>query len=105
MKRFHLSIAVPDYEAAVADYSARLGCEPEACVPGRYALWRTELLNFTISCKPGQAPGVRHVGFEDAAEGGMREEVDAAGLVWEYFNAEAQREETLLKMPQLIITR
>ena len=94
MKRFHISISVSDYDAAVADYSRRLGCAPEMEKPGRYALWRTALLNFTISCKEGQTGGVvRHIGFEDSAEGGVREERDAAGIVWEYFNADAQAQE------------
>lgn len=105
-RRFHLSIAVVDYEAAVADYSQRLGCPPCAEQPGRYALWRTELLNFTISCQPGNVAGVvRHVGFEDSAENDAREERDHAGLVWEYFTAEAQEKQVRERFPELVIRR
>lgn len=99
-KRFHISIAVEDYEAAVADYTKRLGGAPDMVLPGRYARWRTELLNFTISCKPGQEAGmVRHIGFEDSAEPGLREETDAAGILWEYFSEEAQASEIRARFP------
>ena len=94
MKRFHISIAVSDFAASVADYSERLGVAPCALKDGRYALWKTDLLNFSISCKPGEAAGrVRHIGFEDASETGFREEQDANGITWEYFTSEAQAEE------------
>lgn len=94
MKRFHISIAVSDFAASVADYSKRLGCAPSVSVDGRYALWRTELLNFTISCKEGQASGVvRHIGFEDAYEKTFREEQDVNGIAWEYFSSENQMQE------------
>lgn len=93
-ERFHISISVGDYPLAVADYTQRLGKAPDVAVEGRYALWRTDLLNFTISCKEGQPAGhVRHIGFEDAREGSFREETDAQGIIWEYFNADAQRSE------------
>lgn len=105
MKRFHLSIAVVDYAASVTDYSRRLGVAPCVTKEGRYALWRTELLNFSISCKPGQIPGtVRHVGFEDDAESGFREEKDANGITWEYFSREAQAREIEEKFPDAVIT-
>ncbi len=106
MTRFHISIAVSDFSASVADYSKRLGCTPSVSVEGRYALWRTELLNFTISCKEGQASGVvRHIGFEDAAEKTFREEKDANGITWEYFSADSQMQEVKEKFgvtPDLI---
>lgn len=100
MKRFHISIAVADFAASLADYSRRLGCGPCTVQDGRYALWRTELLNFSISCKPGQQTGVvRHIGFEDDSLQGMREEQDVNGITWEYFSPEAQDEETRAKFP------
>jgi hypothetical protein len=105
MKRFHISIAVSDYAAAVADYSKRLGVGPCVFLEGRYALWRTELLNFSISCKEGQVAGVvRHIGFEDAEEAGFREETDSAGIIWEYFTEETQMQEIHDKFPNAIIT-
>jgi catechol 2,3-dioxygenase-like lactoylglutathione lyase family enzyme len=101
MKRFHISIAVPDYAAAVTDYSKRLGASPCVSLEGRYALWRTDLLNFSISCKVGQPAGVvRHIGFEDDAIQGFREETDSAGIVWEYFTKETQMEEIHEKFPK-----
>ncbi len=103
MKRFHISISVGDYAAAVAEYSARLGCEPCVTKQGRYALWRTELLNFSISHKAEQPAGmVRHIGFEDNAESGFREEKDGVGIIWEYFSAEAQAKEIEDKIPDAV---
>ncbi len=103
MKRFHISISTDNFAASLADYSRRLGCQPCVVAEGRYALWRTELLNFTISCKAGQLPGVvRHIGFEDEAEKGFREERDANGITWEYFSKEAQDEETKVKFPDVV---
>ena len=91
MNRFHISISVDDYDASVADYSKRLGCTPDKEVKGRYARWRTDLLNFTISCKADQKGGhVRHVGFEDEAAKSFSESVDVNGIVWESFTIEAQ---------------
>lgn len=95
MKRFHISISTEDFNASLADYTRRLGAKPCTLVDGRYALWRTELLNFTLSCKPGQKGVViRHIGFEDDAEGAFREETDTNGITWEYFSREAQEKET-----------
>jgi hypothetical protein len=102
MKRFHISIAVNDFKVALADYSQRLGCASYAVVEGRYAQWRTDLLNFTISCKEGQSAGViHHIGFEDENESGFREETDANGIVWEYFSHEKQMEEVRQKFHDL----
>lgn len=103
MKRFHISISVDDFAAAVSDYSKRLNCEPCVVQAGRYAQWRTDLLNFTISCKPGEKAGrVRHIGFEDSSVKGMREEVDTAGITWEYFHPEAQEQEVRSKFPNAL---
>lgn len=100
MKRFHISIAVADFAAAIADYSRRLGVSPCVVEDGRYALWRTDILNFSISRKPGQAPGiVRHIGFEDDTAEGFREEQDAAGITWEYFSPAGQLAEIRDKFP------
>ena len=65
MKRFHIALAVRDLSASIADYSLRLGQAPQAVVPGKYAMWRTELLNFSINEMPERAGELRHVGFED----------------------------------------
>ena len=94
MKRFHISISVRNFDEAIADYTHRLAEDPCVVKAGRYALWRTDTLNFSISCKPEQPAGlVRHIGFEDDAEKTFREEVDTAGITWEYFSKEAQQKE------------
>lgn len=94
MKRFHISIAVDDFAASVADYSKRLGADPCVVAEDRYALWRTDILNFSISKKPGQQAGiVRHIGFEDNAAKEFSESTDVNGITWEYFSKEAQEKE------------
>src|SRR5690349_6467404 len=103
MKRFHISIAVSDFTASVADYSKRLGSKPCVISEERYALWRTEILNFSISCKAGQVAGkVRHIGFEDPREKIFREEKDVNGVTWEYFSKETQQQEIDEKFPQAV---
>jgi len=100
MKRFHISLSVGDFAASLADYNHRLGCAPYALLDGRYALWKTDILNFSISCKPGETAGtVRHIGFEDDSLSGATEEKDAAGIIWEYFSPQAQDDEIKTKFP------
>jgi catechol 2,3-dioxygenase-like lactoylglutathione lyase family enzyme len=90
-KRFHISVSTTDFDASVRDYSTRLGARPDVVIANRYARWRTEILNFTVSCKPGQPGGlIRHIGFEDEAEAAFREGRDANGITWEYFDGHAQ---------------
>lgn len=90
MKRFHIALAVADLEASISDYSVRLGQSPSAVVPGQYAMWRTELLNFSINQKPDMAGQLRHVGFEDDAAQGYSSSIDVNGLMWELFPAAEQ---------------
>lgn len=104
MKRFHISIAVSNFEASLGDYSQRLGVQPCVVSEGRYALWRTELLNFSISCKPGETAGiVRHIGFEDDDATGFSETRDINGIAWEHFSQAAQLEEIRDKFPEAVI--
>jgi catechol 2,3-dioxygenase-like lactoylglutathione lyase family enzyme len=93
-KRFHISISTTDFNASLRDYTVRLDAEPDVVIPGRYARWRTDLLNFSISCKPDQTGGIiRHIGFEDDSLNGFTEEQDANGVTWEYFDEPSQQEE------------
>jgi len=94
MKRFHISISVQDFAAAITDYTKRLGAAPCVVKDGRYALWRTDILNLSISRKPDQPAGIiRHIGFEDDEAKIFKEETDCVGIVWEYFSKEAQQKE------------
>jgi hypothetical protein len=90
MKRFHLALAVADLGASIIDYSQRLGQPPTAVVPGLYAMWRTDLLNFSINESPDKAGQLRHVGFEDDDVEGYSKSVDVNGLAWELFSVEEQ---------------
>jgi hypothetical protein len=90
MKRFHIALAVADLDASIADYSQRLGQTPTAVVPGVYAMWRTDLLNFSINHQPGNAGQLRHVGFEDDTASGYSSSTDVNGLLWELFSAQEQ---------------
>ncbi|QBR00526.1 hypothetical protein [Paraburkholderia pallida] len=90
MKRFHIALAVANLDESIADYSRRLGQQPSAVVPGQYAMWRTDLLNFSINEKPEQAGQLRHVGFEGDSIKGYSSSVDVNGLEWELFSAAEQ---------------
>jgi hypothetical protein len=90
MKRFHISLAVKSLEASIADYSVRLGQRPNAVVTGKYAMWRTGLLNFSINQNPERAGQLRHLGFEDEAAEGFSSSFDADGIEWERFSPQAQ---------------
>lgn len=90
MKRFHIALAVADLQATIADYSERLGQPPAAVVPGKYAMWRTDLLNFSINESPERAGQLRHVGFEDDSVEGYSCTRDVNGIDWEQFSASEQ---------------
>ena len=90
MKRFHISLAVADLQQSIADYSARLGQAPAAVVSGSYAMWRTDLLNFSINQTPERAGQLRHVGFEDDTAVGFQKSRDVNGIEWELFPAHEQ---------------
>jgi catechol 2,3-dioxygenase-like lactoylglutathione lyase family enzyme len=92
MKRFHIALAVHDLAASIADYSARLGQHPNAVVDGKYAMWRTELLNFSINQNPERAGKLRHVGFEEDGAEAFTSTVDVNGIEWEHFSATDQDE-------------
>jgi hypothetical protein len=87
MKRFHIALAVANLDESIADYSLRLGQPPAAVVPGLYAMWRTDLLNFSINESPEKAGQLRHVGFEDDSAQGYTKSEDVNGLEWELFSA------------------
>lgn len=92
MKRFHIALAVANLEESISDYSVRLGQQPSAVVPGQYAMWRTDLLNFSINQNAERAGQLRHVGFEDDSAEGFSSTADVNGIEWEHFSAKAQDE-------------
>ncbi|WP_041523500.1 VOC family protein [Gilvimarinus agarilyticus] len=92
MKRFHIALAVKNLTESITDYSRRLGCKPNAVVPGKYAMWRTDSLNFSINEMPAQAGQLRHLGFEDDAALGFTSDVDTNGIEWESFSPVAQND-------------
>ena len=93
MKKFHISIAVKNLDESIKEYSQKLGCEPCVVIVERYALWRTDTLNFSISQKPEIAGTVKHIGFENSDAQNFTETHDCNGLMWEEFTAEMQRNE------------
>lgn len=90
MRRFHIALAVADLTASVRDYSQRLGAAPAVVVAGKYAMWRTAQLNFSISELPDRAGQLRHLGFEDAEAGDFTVDRDVNGIEWERFSPTAQ---------------
>lgn len=93
MRRFHIALAVADLDASIRDYSQRLGVPPKAVVRGKYALFRTAQLNFSINEQKERAGQLRHLGFEDeAAPPGFQVERDVNGIDWELFSPQTQDE-------------
>ena len=91
MRRFHIALAVASLADSIRDYSQRLGMGPIAVVPGTYALWRTDQLNFSINEQPQLAGQLRHLGFEDDdAPPGFAVERDVNGIDWELFSPATQ---------------
>ncbi|SDH87791.1 hypothetical protein [Paraburkholderia phenazinium] len=104
MKRFHIALAVADLTASIADYSERLGQPPSAVVPGLYAMWRTDLLNFSINETPEKAGQLRHVGFEDDSAQGYSSSVDVNGLEWELFPVQEQHRRIVSSYGKAVLT-
>ena len=86
----HIALAVDDLDATILDYCERLGADPLVIVPGRYALWRTEEVNLSVSCDAPQGQRLRHLGFEDDAVGAKTKNPDVNGLTGESFTAAQQ---------------
>ena len=90
-KRVH--IAVADLEAAIDEYTTRLGVAPVTVAGGKYALFLTPILNFSLTEVPGQAGKLRHFGFEDDSSPTATAETDKNGFIWEHFSLVQQAEE------------
>jgi catechol 2,3-dioxygenase-like lactoylglutathione lyase family enzyme len=98
-KRFHVALAVRDFDEAIHDYTARLGAEPCCTVENTYALWRTPEVNLSISVNPERAGSLRHVGFEDSSAPAMTMDNDRNGVEWEHFSEAQQDEEIRSRWP------
>jgi len=90
MKKFHTSIAVKNLQESIEKYSRKLECQPCVVIAEKYALWRTEGLNFSVSQKPEIAGHVKHIGFENPNAQKFTEEHDCNGIMWEEFTAAMQ---------------
>jgi predicted enzyme related to lactoylglutathione lyase len=67
MKRLHVHLAVSDLERSIAFYSSLFGSAPTVLKPD-YARWMVDdpAVNFAISDRAGEAPGVSHLGVQAA---------------------------------------
>ena len=90
MRRIHIALAVANVAESVPDYSNRIGQEPTVVVTGKYAMWRTDQMNFSINEIPDRAGQLRHMGFEDDAAKGFSSDTDVNGIMWELFSPQAQ---------------
>src|SRR3970282_2890066 len=88
-KRLHLALGVEDIERSVADYTQRLGHEPDLVIPNAYALWRTDSLNVSVRRTGAEEAGkLRHLGWESDDAAAFTSDVDCNGIRWESFAAE-----------------
>jgi hypothetical protein len=90
MRRIHIALAVGNIEQSVNDYTRRIGCHPTVVVAGKYAMWRTDQMNFSINEIPERAGQLRHLGFEDDAVSGFSSDTDSNDILWELFSPQAQ---------------
>ena len=90
MRRFHIALAGRDLAQSIGDYTRRIGTPPTVVVAGKYAMWRTDQLNFSINQTPERAGQLRHLGFEDERATGFSVERDVNGIEWELFSPAAQ---------------
>ena len=86
MRRIHIALAVANVADSVEDYSDRIGQGPTVVVTGKYAMWRTNQMNFSINEIPDRAGQLRHMGFEDDAAEGFSSDTDVNGIMWELFS-------------------
>lgn len=92
MRRIHIALAVASVAESVEDYSQRIGARPTVVVTGKYAMWRTDQMNFSINEIPDRAGQLRHLGFEDDGAEGFGSDTDVNGIMWELFSPRAQDE-------------
>lgn len=91
-RKFHIAISVRNLELSIAEYTKQLGSPPCLVVPDKYALWRTNSLNFSIRCAENE-PTLRHLGWEDELASGFSQTVDVNEITWERFSFEQQQQE------------
>jgi len=48
MKRFNIALGVLDVESSADAYSQRLGRRTDLLIPGKYVLWRTDVVNLSM---------------------------------------------------------
>ena len=90
MRRIHIALAVGDLSKSVEDYSQRIGEPPKVVVSGKYAMWRTDQMNFSSNEIPERAGQLCHLGFEDDGAEGFSSDEDSNGIEWELFSPEEQ---------------
>jgi len=98
-RRIHIALAVARLDAAIPEFTARLGVEPSVVAKGAYALFVTPEVNLSLSELPEQAGQLRHLGFEEPKAAGFGVETDSSGFVWETFSAAQQADEIMERWP------
>lgn len=92
-KKFHISLAVKNLEQSIEEYSQKLGSSPQVVIPGEYALWRNDSLNFSIRVDPNASETLRHLGFEIDHCEKFSAKKDGNNILWEEFDWELQKKE------------
>ena len=101
MRRLHISIAVSNIEASVADYTQRFGTAPVVVVMNEYALWRMPNLNLSIRKSDEGIGIIRHLGWEDDDAKEFTTDIDINGIFWETFSAQMQAQEIRQVWPEI----
>ena len=102
MQKIHLALAVTNLSESITDYTERLESEPCLVIQNQYALWRTELLNLSITQTHHEKAGFRHLGWEDDQAKGFTSSEDTNGITWEHFDFSSQIKAIEQKWPDEI---
>ena len=91
-KKIHISIGADNISESIKDYSKRFNLEPCKVVENKYALWRTDFMNFSISFDINKKGQLRHLGFEENVEN-FTTDKDCNDIMWESFSFQQQLKE------------
>ena len=101
-KRVHIALSVKNLQESINDYTKRLGVNPSFIANDKYALFRTDTINLSITQNIDTVCSLRHLGFEDDETTEFQEEIDVNGIKWEKFNQQQQENEIMEFYPEEI---
>jgi hypothetical protein len=100
MQRIHIALAVKNLDESIKDYAQRLAVQPSFVANDKYALFRTDMLNLSITQDQENAGQLRHLGVENSQAQDCTYDYDVNGIKWENFQQQHQENEILEFYPE-----